>query len=229
MPVTDRALTPALALKSGPAAWRLSACTRRACLRSLRKCFRALAMQHGQGRGHARLHAARGRHRDRARRILYRPAGPGIQDVAVAHAVLQQKAPRIAAGGERAVSAVPACPAISPCRSTDSMATCQGLPSARGPVDGQVAAEIDQRRRIGNRAHRRPARGRRHIPWRARRDRSPCRRAGSGRDCARSPSSIRPAAAGPAPSRASGTLSEPSNRQARRSTPEVMSNRPSLN
>src|SRR5690348_2446154 len=66
---------------------------------SREKPLGAHALQDGESGQEARLAAARGDHRHRSGRILDRPAVLRVQDVAVAYAVLEEVAARVAARG----------------------------------------------------------------------------------------------------------------------------------
>ena len=67
-----------------------------------RNRFRIVSLQQRQRREHAGLRAGRGGDRDRARRADDGPTRRRVEDVAVALAVLEEKAARIAARRERA-------------------------------------------------------------------------------------------------------------------------------
>lgn len=110
----------------------------------LQESLGAIAFQHGQGTDHTCLDAGIRQNCNRARRIRYRPARQGIQNMAVTHAVFQEKSARIPAGCHRAAFQVDEL-----MRMLHIAAFNTNFPTASPPRSFgryQVATEIDQAR-----------------------------------------------------------------------------------
>src|SRR5579871_162649 len=109
---------------------------------ALEKAPRLRPLQQRQCREQSRLRAAASGNRHRAWGSVDGPAGARIQDVAIAHAIPEQEAMRIATGGKR--------PALhiqhESCVLLEIGALDADLPGAAGQrtADAQIAAEIDQ-------------------------------------------------------------------------------------
>src|SRR5271157_5285343 len=73
---------------------------------ALQEGFGMLALQHCQRRDYPGFDASRSRHRDGARHLRHRSASSRIQNMAIADAVFEKKAPRVAAGRKRAIGHV---------------------------------------------------------------------------------------------------------------------------
>ena len=125
-----------------------------------------------QRREHAGLRARRCRHRDRARRVDDGPTCRGIENVAVALAVLEQKAARVAARRERADAELDVPRRRRRSRCSDSMPTRHGAPPACGPSASRSPPKFSKH--ASTAAAREPRRDRPRTPCRCRRDRSPC-------------------------------------------------------
>src|SRR5580704_13530170 len=115
----------------------------------LEERFRLRAVQQRESREQPGLRATARRHRHRTGRVADRPPGARIENVAVAHTILQKIPTRVPAGRER--------PALQIEQQARMALAIRALdadlptPLCRRSICPQITAEVDQERRVATR------------------------------------------------------------------------------